>query len=342
MAANSQEPVRHILIVGSGSVGKRHARNLAGLGCTISCCDPREDRRKELARETAVVGSYRSIQEALRTSAFDGVAVCSPTAFHPEQTLAALDARLPVLLEKPMAMTLTDAEVIAAAGQKTATPVLLGYSWRWWPPLARVRSLLSEGVVGELRYVHCHMSAHLADWHPWEPYQEFFMASKAQGGGALLDESHWIDLMIWLFGLPEDVSARVARLSDLEIETDDTVDALCRYGHLHVSLHLDLYGRPHEKFLRFVGERGTLTWSADPNRIAIGREGGQIWTEETFDCERNDMFVGVAREFLDVLAGSAPATCTAEDGVNVMRVIEAIRQSSAENRAVVVGPRSAS
>jgi predicted dehydrogenase len=169
------------------------------------------------------------------------------------------------------------------------------------------------------------------------------MASKAQGGGALLDESHWIDLMIWLFGLPTDVSARVARLSDLEIETDDTVDALCRYDRLHVSLHLDLYGRPHEKFLRFVGERGTLTWSADPHRIAIGREAGQIWTGEAFDYERNDMFVGVAREFLDVVAGSAPATCTAEDGVNVMRVIEAIRESSAENRAVAIArPPSAS
>jgi predicted dehydrogenase len=284
----------------------------------------------------SVRGAYAAIAEALGSSTFDGIAVCSPTVFHPEQTISAVEAGVPVLLEKPPAMDLEGAQAIAAAMGRESTPVLLGYSWRWWPPLARVRALLKEKAVGELRYVHCHMSAHLADWHPWEPYQEFFMASREQGGGALLDESHWIDLMIWLFGLPKDVSAHVARLSDLEIETDDTVDALCRYERLHVSLHLDLYGRPHEKFIRFVGEDGTLTWSAEPNRIAIGHEGAQIWSEEKFDCERNDMFVGVAREFLEVVGGGAPATCTVDDGVNVMRVIDAIRQSSAAGRTVAI------
>src|SRR5207237_8804255 len=124
---------------------------------------------------------------------------------------------------------------------------------------------------------------------------------------------------LWFFGLPADVSATVAKLSDLEIETDDTVDALCRYDRLHVSLHLDLYGRPHEKLMRFVGERGTLIWSAEPNRIAIAREGAQIWTEELFEYGRNEMFLGVAREFLDVLAGGKPVTCTVDVRASMMR-----------------------
>jgi predicted dehydrogenase len=140
--------------------------------------------------------------------------------------------------------------------------------------------------------------------------------------------------MLWLFGMPTDVSASVATLSELQIETDDTVDALFRYPAMHVSLHLDLYGRPHEKFIRFVGEDGTLVWSADPNHIVIGRESGQVWEEETFACERNDMFVGVAREFLDVMAGEPPRTCTLEEGLRAVAVIEAIRRSSEEGRRV--------
>ena len=326
----------HILIIGSGSVGKRHARNLAALGCRISCVDPRTERRAELAAETPVVGLHATAEAALRAGGLDGVVVASPTAYHPANTVAALEAKLPVLLEKPVAKSAAEAKIMLRAEQTTGAPVLLGYTWRWWPPLKRLRELLDGNAVGKLRHVQFHMSAHLADWHPWEPYQEFFMASAAQGGGALLDESHWLDLMVWLFGRPQQLIGRVEKISDLEIDADDNVDVLALFSNgLRVSLHLDLYGRPHEKFIRFVGEGGTLMWSADPNRLAIGRDSAQKWEEETFDCERNDMFVAVAREFLEVIAGRAQPSCTLAQGVGVMELIEAIRTSSKNGRAVV-------
>lgn len=161
------------------------------------------------------------------------------------------------------------------------------------------------------------------------------MASAAQGGGALLDESHWIDLMVWLFGRPKQLIGRVEKISDLQIDADDNVDVMAIFENgLRVSLHLDLYGRPHEKFIRLIGEGGTLMWSTDPNRIAIGHDSAQKWKEETFSCERNDMFVAVAKEFLDVIAGRAKPSCSLADGVGVMELIEAIRISSRDGRAV--------
>lgn len=328
----------HILIIGSGSVGKRHARNLAALECRISCVDPREDRREELAVETPVEGTFSSVGSALnRPHDFSGVVIASPTAFHPSDLNAAIEAGLPVLLEKPVAKTACEAREMQRFAEQRNIPVLLGYTWRWWPPLERVRELLRQQAIGRLHHVQFHMSAHLADWHPWEPYQAFFMASAAQGGGALLDESHWIDLMVWLFGMPERISGRVEKLSSLEIETDDNVDVMATYPDgLRVSLHLDLYGRPHEKFIRFIGESGTLFWTAEPNRIAVGKEMGQIWQEEIFQCERNDMFMAVAREYLAVIAGKLAPTCTLADGLQVMELIEAVRCSSNEERTISV------
>ena len=325
----------HILIIGSGSVGKRHARNLAALGCRISCVDPRAERCAELAAETPVVGSYATEETALASSGLDGVVVASPTAYHPASTLATLQAKLPLLLEKPVAKSVAEAKVMLRAEQAAGVPVLLGYTWRWWPPLRRLRDMLDANAIGAMRHVQFHMSAHLADWHPWEPYQEFFMASAAQGGGALLDESHWIDLMVWLFGRPKQLIGRVEKISDLQIDADDNVDVMAIFENgLRVSLHLDLYGRPHEKFIRLIGEGGTLMWSTDPNRIAIGHDSAQKWKEETFSCERNDMFVAVAKEFLDVIAGRAKPSCSLADGVGVMELIEAIRISSRDGRAV--------
>jgi predicted dehydrogenase len=299
--------------------------------------DVREDRCRELAQEVGATASFTDEKTALAASDYDGVVVGSPPHVHVRQSVAALEAGYPVLLEKPAAPDLAGARQLAEAAGRSSAPLLMGYTWRWWPPLRKVRALLGKDAIGTVRHVQFHMSAHLADWHPWERYQDFFMASREMGGGALLDESHWIDLMLWLFGMPARVSGRIEKISDLEIDSDDNVDLLFAYDEgPRVSMHLDLYGRPHEKFIRFVGSKGTLHWSADPNAIKIGRGWQQEWETTTFDCERNDMFVGVVEEFMGVLAGKRPETCLIEDGVRVLRIVEAARRASNEGRVVAL------
>ncbi|NWG24087.1 MAG: Gfo/Idh/MocA family oxidoreductase [Pseudorhodoplanes sp.] len=329
---------KHILIVGSGSVGKRHARNLAALGCRISGMDPRADRREEMASEVKLVAAFASEQEAYAAAKYDGVVIASPPHVHVRQTVQALEAGCPVLLEKPVCPDLKGARALQEAAKRTKAPLLMGYTWRWWPPLADVRRLLDEKAVGAIHHVQFHMSAHLADWHPWERYQDFFMAQREQGGGALLDESHWIDLMLWLFGMPKEVSGKIDKISTLEITSDDNVDLLFTYEDgPRVTMHLDLYGRPHEKFIRFVGADGTIFWSADPNQLSVGRTAAAEWDKTAYRCERNDMFVAVAKEFLAAIDGAPVKTCNLDDGVNVLRVIEAARAASSENRAAAIG-----
>lgn len=330
----------HILIVGVGSVGKRHARNFRALGCKISCIDSNIKRVQELAKEFEIISFFNSIESALLNSEkYSGVVISSPTGFHASALELSASINVPILLEKPVARNLIEATNMLHVSRNKNIRLLLGYTWRWWGPLRKVKELISKGEIGLVRHVQFHMSAHLADWHPWEPYQSFFMASVDQGGGALLDESHWIDLMVWLFGMPEKIIARVEKISDLEIETDDNVDVIAIYaGGLRVTIHLDLYGRPHEKYIRFIGEDGTLVWSAEPNRIGISGKSEQIWEEEIFDCVRNDMFISVAEEFVDVIRGnSSELTCDLMDGLNVMRIIEMIRKSSKEGRIICIG-----
>ena len=332
---------KHILVVGSGSVGKRHAMNLTAEGCTISAMDPIARRMAEMAAQTEVTGCFDSIEEALHVEkTFAGVVIASPPKFHVDQAIQALDAGIPVLLEKPVSPGLAETERLAAAVKATGVPLLLGYTWRWWPPLVQVRSLLADGAIGRVRHVRFVMSAHLADWHPWERVQDWFMASRELGGGALLDESHWVDLALWLFGAPKSVIARIETISDLEVETDDNVDLLLVYENgLRVSIHLDLYGRPHQKTIRFSGENGSILWTDSPNRVAISHdatpgEGG--WEETDYTCERNDMFVATAKEFLSVVEGAPVETCSIADGVGVLQVLEAARRSAGEDRTVAL------
>ena len=93
---------RHILILGTGSVGRRHAKNFHALGCHVSCMDPRPDRLEQAGRELSIKHQFSNLETALSLAGeFSGVVVCSPPKFHVEQTQAALAFGLPVLLEKP-------------------------------------------------------------------------------------------------------------------------------------------------------------------------------------------------------------------------------------------------
>ncbi len=346
---------RNLLVVGSGSAGKRHARNLAAMGCSISCVDPRADRRSELSADlgdgAAMVQGFDDVASALAGASepFDGAVVASPTEFHVGQAQSLLAAGVPVLLEKPVSPGLAEATALQRSVEATGTPLLLGYTWRWWPPLLEARRRVLAGDLGQVVHARFHMAAHLADWHPWERYQDWFMADAAQGGGALLDESHWIDQMLWFFGVPERVFARIGNVSGLEITSDDNVDMVVEYADgPRVTMHLDLFARPHVKVIELVGEEGTLRWT--PNELALGTGGAGDWETHTWDNERNDMFVAVAREFVGLLDGGAqpraaadaglhagaPPSCTIDDGVAVLRVVEAARKADREGRSVAI------
>jgi predicted dehydrogenase len=137
--------------------------------------------------------------------------------------------------------------------------------------------------------------------------------------------------MLWFFGLPTKLYARVEKISSLRIETDDNVDAVLIYPDgLRVKIHLDLFGRPHEKYIRVTGEKGSLHWSFDPNSLKYTNEMEHRWEEETFEYERNDMFMNAAKEFLEVLDGQEYMSCTAKDGADVQRVLHSIQRSTVE------------
>jgi predicted dehydrogenase len=299
--------------------------------------DPRQDRLDDLGGEEINATSlFTNLEDALsKDGAFDAVVVASPPIFHVDQCLAALERGLPVLLEKPVSPDLAGSLKLQQAVRDNRVPLLLGYTWRWWTPLIKAKQLIDQRVVGQLRYVKFTMAAHLADWHPWERYQDFFMARRELGGGAMLDESHWLDLMLWFFGMPQKLFATIDKISNLEIDSDDHVDVMVHFeDNLRVNLHLDLYARPHEKSIQFVGEEGTMIW--EPNQIRIGKQMEPEWETEEFSFDRNDMFVAAAEEFLAIMGGQAAYTCTIDDGVRVLSLIEAARTSSQEEKVIVL------
>lgn len=329
-----------ILIIGAGSVGKRHAENFQKLGVDADCVDPRSDRRAEFEQLYPFAQSFALLSDALKNkSRFCGAIICSPTAFHVSQASECSSLNIPVLMEKPLSADLESAITLKAQIHDSKAPLLLGYTWRWWPALEKIRSLVSDGRLGQPYYARFNISAHLADWHPWEDYREFFMAHEELGGGALLDESHWIDQMIWLFGMPHTVFGVTKKLSNLEISSDDLVELIAFYHkNLIVSVHLDIFGRPHEKSIQIYGDNGSISWSEEKKSVRIVDASANIMVEE-FNHDRNFMFERVAAEFLSVIQNKSRPSCTIEDGIKVLEIVEAIRRSQLSGQSTRVNKK---
>jgi len=325
------------LIVGGGSVGKRHLRNLITLGETgFGVVDTRADRRDELAREPGVDRVYADLPTALRDG-YEVVVVGAPTAFHIDIGRRAIAAGAHVLMEKPLSHTMDGVAELIAEADRAARRLMVGYTYRFWPPLQRVKERLDAGDIGQVYFANVVFSQYLPDWHPWEDYRTWFMSSGAEGGGALLDESHTIDMIRWFLGEVDSVVCEVGNVSTLEMTADDFARLFLTFeSGARATLHMDVFGRCPQRWLEFLGAHGNLRCDINRNEITVfDARTGETATER-FTCERNEMFVEEVRHFLAVLRGAVPPIVSAADAAQTLAVALAGAQSSEQGARVTV------
>lgn len=138
---------------------------------------------------------------------------------------------------------------------------------------------------------------------------------------------------IWAAG---ESCGEISNVSSLDITSDDSVNFIATYrSGLRVSVHLDIFGRPHEKSFLVIGEKGNIVWTEEKNEVSVLFHDKSV-EKKKFENERNDMFIELAKEFVSVMRGAAPNTCRLGDGVNVLKVVEAVRESSMSMRSVEI------
>lgn len=325
-----------LLVVGCGSIGKRHLGNFATLGVEhLGAVDPREDRRAEVTEKLGVQATYASVDEAL-AEGYDAVLIGTPTALHTPIAEKAIASGAHVLVEKPIAATTDGLDDVLEKARSGGLVFMVGYTYRFWPPLQKIKQMLDDGAIGRVYSAQVTFSEYLPDWHPWEDYRSWFMARKDLGGGAILDESHALDIARWLFGEVEDVYCINGTFSHLEITSDDLAEVTLRHtSGVIANVHMDIFGRDHRKTIAIMGERGNLYWDFHANTVThVDAENGGARDVTAFTCDRNEMFLEEARCFLAAIEGRATPPVDGHDGLATLRVILAAQDSSQTRRAV--------
>ena len=124
-------------------------------------------------------------------------------------------------MEKPISDRLEVVSDVISLAKQRGLVYMVGYTYRFWRPLLAVKDLIAQGNDRTSLCADVIFSQHSPDWHPWEDYRDWFMSRRDEGGGALLDESHAIDLVRWLFGEVAEASCRTGNLSSLRMSADD-------------------------------------------------------------------------------------------------------------------------
>jgi spore coat polysaccharide biosynthesis protein SpsF len=302
-----------IAVVGCGSIGARHARNLHILGVgELLLCDPNLSRAQELARE--VGGKAYDDYRALLDTQPNAIVIATPSSLHVEQAFKAVEKSIPIFIEKPLATSLEGLDTLVHMVTQKNIITMVGQSYRWHEGLLALKKKLDDGDVGAVARVMYRLGQYLPQWHPTEDYRKEYAAQKQLGGGAMFTSmSHTLDTIEWLFGSIQEYGGKKERLGDLEIDVDDTatIRAVTECGVVVDAVN-DFLAEPAIHTIEIKGTKGSVV----ADLIAHTIDG------VAYSFEPNHRYVEEMRYFLELLrTKTTDSSLTVAHGAHIVALM---------------------
>ena len=213
-------------LIGCGRVSPRHVQSIAELtgARLVAAADVIASRAERVAKEYNIdaVTDYRRL---LDRRDIDVVSICTPSGMHAQMTVDALQAGKHVIVEKPMAMNLPDADRMIATAQATGKKLCVVLQNRYNPPMLDLRRAVDENRLGKILLGN----ATVRWYRPQEYYEDGWHGTLAMDGGALMNQSiHHIDALQWFMGRVDSVFAYTATLAH-KMQAEDAGVAVIRF-----------------------------------------------------------------------------------------------------------------
>jgi len=274
-----------VLLIGYGSIGKRHYDVLK----SFSNIDSIDILTKQYLTDKI---TYKSFDTIDNLSKYDYFVIASETGKHYEQ-LQFLEQNVKnklIFCEKPLFNTYKD--LIIRKNQ-----VYVGYVLRFHPLLSKLKKLIKDDKIIN---INAKCGQYLPSWRPHTNYKKSYSVSKKQGGGVLLDLSHEIDYVQWFVGEIEDIKSYQVKISDLEIDSDDLTTFIGKgKNESIVNISIDYISKITHRTLFVDTLKHSYYLDFIENKL-IQRD--KDMKENIFNknsLERNDMFISMHKSILN-------------------------------------------
>lgn len=330
------------LVVGMGSIGQRHLRLVRERLPRAKIMVLRHGSCDELIGDADLCTT--SLKEALIFAPQIAI-IATPAPFHCETAIALAEVGAHLLVEKPIATTALEARSLATAANSAGVVLQVGYNLRYLDTLAAFREALFGGQIGRVASVRAEVGQHLADWRPGVDWRKSVSARADLGGGALLELSHELDYLRWVFGDACGVAAWFGQQGGLGVDVEDTVHLILKFcaPTPHdasgvapaASVSMDFIRRDPVRKCVAIGEDGTLVWDGIASDVRLIRPDGSEALISSTRPDRDASYRAQINAFLESAAHGADVAVSAKDAVAVMELVEAARRSHAEGGVMV-------
>ena len=351
---NCKEYIR-LGVIGLGNMGSEHCRLILGGKCPevriTAAADLRPERRAWAEKNLPEAQVFGDGLDLIRSGACEAVLIAVPHFRHEPMAVAALQAGLHVLCEKPAAVQADRAEKMIRAAERAGKTLTFMFNQRTNCVYRAMKELLESGEMGALKRVNWIVT----DWYRTQKYYDSgsWRATWAgEGGGVLLNQCpHQLDLLIWLCGMPCAVTARCYEGKWHRIEVEDDVSALLEFPSgatgVFVASTGDLPGTNRLEITcgkgKLVCEDGQVkVWKLEASEREICFESDDPWYRGNMDYRvletdgENPQHTGVINAFAAHLLRGEKTVAEAEDGLRALELSNAIHLSGWTGQRVVI------
>ena len=331
------------LMVGLGSIGQRHLRNIKRLygedaeilayrvrGLQRTFSDEMKIREDISLEEEFGILSFSDLAEALAQKP-EVAFITNITKSHIPSAIECAKAGCHLFLEKPISDSYDGIEELKAIVKEKNLKVFVGYQNRFHPGIRFLKECLDQKELGTILSARAVVGERLVTMHTYEDYKETYMARKDMGGGVLLNQMvHELDYLSYLFGKPDSVYALGGITGNLSIDVEDNVEAIYQMHSgsvtFPVSVHADFYQSPPSRFVRVVGEKGQI--QVDMLQAKIVKSVNDVTEEIVFDgFVRNQMFIEELELFMQSITNDEQPQISLEDGLVSFSMAMAAKKS---------------
>jgi len=291
-----------ILIVGLGSIGKRHLGNLIALR--------KKDEISVLTSQNKVIDNkflhkihskFFYINKALEYRP-DVVIISTPSSSHIKLATKFAEIGSHLFIEKPFSNSFHGVDELINLCHKKKLQLMVGYNMRLWPSLKKVKKFIDSKIIGETLYARAYVGQYLPDWRPGQDYKLSVSAKKKLGGGAILELSHEIDYLYWFFGKPQHITAIAKKSGLLDVDVEDMAEIIMIYKMppKMITIHLDMIRRDKVRTFEAVGEKGSIKWDGINDEISTNLSGKKKIYRFDYP-DKNQMYIEEMKAFFKLI-----------------------------------------
>lgn len=331
--------IKKILIVGAGSAGTRHLNIAKALfpKATIALLTNRLSIDSSLSPDMHFVDSKDAV------SFLPDIAVVSGAASSRIEVCTMLaNSGAHLLIEKPISNNTNGVADLIEICQAKKIVLAVGYNLRFDESLIAFRESLNSQLIGKPLLVSCEVGQYLPSWRENIDYRQSVSSKQELGGGVLLELSHEIDYLKWIFGKINWVRATVMKQSTLEINVEDS--AFLTLGienennpNLVANLSLDFIRHDFKRSCVVVGEKGTLKWDGISQEVSLLLKGENLWKLlSKTNNSANESYINEWNDFVSCIDSGNSPRVSGIDGLKALEVIESALESAPTGAQVTV------